>query len=124
MSLVAPIIANPAAPREALLAADSLQLQDELRRSFDAGFSLWDGESGELLFAPTDQPRGDEMLRAALCRAVAEKSAPQVVDDEGSVLLLALPIQAPGARPLVALAPFVTRQVLPGENLAGPARLL
>jgi hypothetical protein len=51
-------------------------------------------------------------------------STPQIVDDENGVVLLALPLEVPAAPPVVALAPFTTRDAGPRENLSGAARIL
>lgn len=118
-----PVIGSPL-PCELDLGA----LIAELRRWFDAEFSLWDADSGDLMWRAEGEPRGDELLRGELCRAAAHRREPQVVDEQEGVVLLALPLPSKAfssaGPPLVALAAFATSDCLATDDLSGPARLL
>ena len=86
--------------------------------------SLLDGETGDVLHASDEQPRGDELLRAELARVVAGRDAPQFLGDEDGVLILALPLPFDQDAGCVAVAAFVTRHIDDGERVTGAADLL
>lgn len=98
--------------------ADSLNSQDkehasrrtvdELQRWFGVEFSIWDGAVGELLYRGRGQPPGDELARAELVRAMAERESPQFIGDEDCLLLLAIPLPETSGPRHVAVAAFVT----------------
>ncbi|MFN0022184.1 MAG: HD-GYP domain-containing protein [Pirellulaceae bacterium] len=92
-----------------------------LERAFGTPFSLWDRGSGELSHA-TRQPGSSDPLRGQLARALPG-SDPQFIQDEDSVLVIAIPLGLSGSG-VVATAAFVTRHVSVDEDLAGPAQLL
>ncbi len=94
-----------------------------LRRAFDASFTLWDGESGELLHASVQQPGSNDLFRGQLVRAI-HGLEPQFIADEDSVLLLAVPFEGAAGQTIVATASFVVRQVDQREYLNGAATLL
>ncbi len=94
-----------------------------LRRVFGTSFTIWDGTSGELMHASVQQPGSNDLFRGQLARAI-HGSEPQFLADEDCVLLLAVPLEGPQGRPLVATASFVVRQVNPNEYLNGAATLL
>ena len=97
---------------------------NDLRQLFDVDFTLFDGNTGDVLHASDEQPRGDELLRAELARAVAGRDAPQFLGDEDGVLILALPLPFDQDTGCVAVAAFVTRSIDDGDNVAGAADLL
>ncbi len=94
-----------------------------LRGAFGTSFTFWDGYSGELLYASTQQPSSNDAFRGQLARAV-HGSEPQFLSDEDSVLLLGIPLPLAGGRSTVASAAFVVRPVAAHEQLNGAAHLL
>src|SRR6478752_5909245 len=94
-----------------------------LRKAFGTSFTLWDGQSGELLHASVQQPGSNDLFRGQLARAI-HGSEPQFIADEDCVLLLAVPLPGPQGRRVVATASFVVRQVGLKEYLNGAATLL
>lgn len=117
---------EPSAGSQPCLERDFTPLVDELRAWFDAEFSVWDAQTGNLLWQPANEPRGDELLRGELCRAAAQECGPQVIDEAGGVVLLALPLEvsSAGKATLVALAAFATLDARPDECASDAARLL
>ena len=93
-----------------------------LRRTFGTPFSFWSRGSGELSHA-TLQPGSNDPLRGELARALAG-SDPQFIQDEDTLLVLAIPLGLSTGEGVVATTAFVTRAPAAGESLAGPAQLL
>ncbi|HMC09667.1 MAG TPA: HD domain-containing protein, partial [Pirellulaceae bacterium] len=94
-----------------------------LRKAFGTSFSLWDGHSGELLHASVQQPGSNDLFRGQLARAI-HGCEPQFIADEDCVLLLAVPLEGPQGRCIVATASFIVRTVAQNEHLNGAATLL
>jgi len=94
-----------------------------LRKAFGTSFSLWDGHSGELLHASVQQPGSNDLFRGQLARAI-HGYEPQFIADEDCVLLLAVPLEGPQGRCIVATASFIVRTVAQNEHLNGAATLL
>src|SRR4051812_2638806 len=94
-----------------------------LRKAFGASFTLWDGESGDLLFASVQQPGANDLFRGQLVRSL-HGTEPQFIADEDCVLLLAVPLDGPKGRSMAATATFIVRPVTPNEHLNGAATLL
>ncbi len=97
-------------------------LATTLRQSFGTSFSYWLRGTGELAHA-TLQPGSNDPLRGQLSRALVGNDA-QFIQDEDSVLVMAIPLGLSNGEGVVATAAFVTRPVAPGECLAAPAELL
>jgi putative nucleotidyltransferase with HDIG domain len=93
-----------------------------LHRTFGTSFSFWSRSTGELSHA-TLQPGSNDPLRGQLSRALVG-SDPQFIQDEDSLLVMAVPLALSTGEAVVATATFVTRPVAPEECLAGPAQLL
>src|SRR6188768_3088293 len=94
-----------------------------LRKAFGTAFTLWDGETGDLLHASVQQPGSNDLFRGQLARAI-HGCEPQFIADEDCVLLLAVPLERPQGRSMVATASFIVRNVQPNEYLNGAATLL
>src|SRR5262245_6561508 len=103
--------------------ADLTRCSAALRKAFGASFTLWDGQTGELLHASVQQPASNDLFRGQLVRAI-HGTEPQFIADEECVLLLAVPLDGPHGRTIVATASFIVRPVLPNEHLNGAATLL
>jgi len=95
-----------------------------LERVFGVRFDLVDGESGELAYASPDQPGRDWPLRGDLCRAVARRGKPQLIEEEPPFVVLAVPLAEADDHVSVAVATFVTSPVSPEDDLSQEARLL
>src|SRR5262245_1171010 len=94
-----------------------------LRGAFGTPFTFWDGQTGELLYASTQQPASSDPFRGQLARAI-HGSEPQFISDEDCVLLLAVPLPLAPDRSTVATSAFVVRPVAAHEHLSGPSHLL
>src|SRR5205807_9778643 len=94
-----------------------------LRKAFGTSFTLWDGQSGELLHVSVQQPGSNDLFRGQLSRAI-HGTDPQFIADEDCALLLAVPLELSQGRLVVATATFIVRSVDPGEYLNGAASLL
>src|SRR5205809_3006516 len=95
-----------AQPRGADPTPDLGRCAAALRKAFGTSFTLWDGYSGELLHASVQQPGSNDLFRGQLARAI-HGSDPQFIADEDCVLLLAVPLEGPKGRAMVATASFV-----------------
>jgi HD superfamily phosphohydrolase YqeK/GAF domain-containing protein len=94
-----------------------------LRKAFGTAFTLWDGVTGEILHASVQQPGSNDLFRGQLARAI-HGNEPQFIADEDCVLLLAVPLEGPYGKSMVATASFIVRNVQPNEYLNGAATLL
>lgn len=102
----------------------SEQLRADLQCCYGVDFSLWDGQTGQLLQRGKDQPPGDEGLLAALVQTVAGKSGPHFVGYEDCVVQLAIPFRLDEHRAFVAVAVFATAHVNPDDSLTAASQLL
>lgn len=98
-------------------------LQSLLDRAYGVEFSILDGESGELLHTARGQPPRNWELHAEMCREVARRGRPELIDEEDPLATLALPLTDTMGNSPVAVATFLTRDVEPGEDLAQQAEL-
>ena len=87
-----------------------------LRETFGIEFDLVDGASGKLVRQSVEQPSSDWELKAELCKEVFRRCRPEVIGDEDPFAVLAIPLAGPEESPSVAVATFVTRSILPGEQ--------
>ena len=87
-----------------------------LRETFGIDFDLVDGTSGELVHRSVEQPSSDWELMAELCKEVSRRCRPEVIGDEDPFAVLAIPLVRPEKGPSVAVATFVTRTIVPGEE--------
>ncbi|MHB8902692.1 MAG: HD-GYP domain-containing protein [Thermoguttaceae bacterium] len=95
-----------------------------LEAVFGVPFALVDGRSGEVLSRPEGIPDTQWQLRSELCRVVAGRGRPEIIQDEDPFAVLALPLSVPGTEDRVATATFVVRPVHRPEELSAAARLL
>ena len=94
-----------------------------LDRAYGVPFSVLDGQSGDLIYAAPDQPRAWE-LRAEVCREVAQRGRPELIDDEDPLVTLAIPLIDTRGNAVVAVACFVTRSIERIEEVGGAAEVL
>ncbi|MHB1033355.1 MAG: HD-GYP domain-containing protein [Pirellulales bacterium] len=97
---------------------------ESLRRWFGVELAMVDANSGELLYRAVDQPSGDWGIVAELCREVARRGRPEIIEAEDPFALLAIPLAGRGEAEMVAVGAFVTREVMPGEDIAASAAAL
>lgn len=107
---------------EADAAGEIAPLAATLRQVFGTSFSFWSRDTGELSHA-TVHPGSNDPLRGQLARALTG-SEPQFIQDEESLLVLAIPLSLSTGEEVIATAAFVTRALLPQESPAGAARIL
>ncbi len=99
-------------------------LMELLERAYGIGFSILDGQSGDVLLASPGQPTRNWSLRAEICREVARRGRPEFIDDDDPFVTLALPLGDAAETPNVAVATFVTRPVAADEDLSHQANRL
>ncbi|MCE9526673.1 MAG: hypothetical protein K8R36_11530, partial [Planctomycetales bacterium] len=107
---------------EADAAGELAPLSVILRQTFGTPFSLWASDSGELAHA-TLQPGSNDPIRGELARAL-RGSEPQFLQDEDSVVIIAIPFSLSTGEGIVATAAFVTRSVSLDEDVSDAAQLL
>ena len=106
---------------EADASSELAPLAATLRQTFGTPFSIWSRGTGELSHA-TLQPGSNDPLRGQLAR-VLPGNDPQFIQDEDSLLVLAIPLGLSTGEGVVATAAFVTRALAPDECLADAAQL-
>ena len=94
------------------------ELVASLKRCYGTEFSVLDGQTGDVLHEAPDQPVRDWSLMSELCREVARRGRPELIDDEDPFLTLALPLPISKHDCQVAVATFIRREVGPGEDLS------
>lgn len=103
------------------------QLGAELTRWFRAEFILLDGASGEVLGDEGPHLSGLPQARDWWCevaRTVAQRGRPEIIEEEGPLAVLAVPLASQGDASWVAVGMVVTRAPIAGERLARAAELL
>ncbi|MEX0818352.1 MAG: HD-GYP domain-containing protein [Pirellulaceae bacterium] len=99
--------ANPIRPE-----SEHGALAAELARAFSVPFSLWDGDTGELLQAGQGVPKLRTLSAEELVRAVARDGKPQFIAEADGILVLALPLHVTDDRSFVATGMFATPEAL------------
>jgi len=102
----------------------SEKLRADLQSCFGVDFSLWDGQTGELLHAGEDQPPGDEDLLTALVQTMAGKNRPRIVGYEDYAVQLAIPFERDQHEARVAVAAFATAHVGSDDAVAATSDML
>jgi HD-GYP domain-containing protein (c-di-GMP phosphodiesterase class II) len=82
-------------------------LLTQLSRWFTIEFHLVDGDTGDLVHCAFDQAARDWGARGELCRAIAAGGMAALIEEEGPLLVMGLPVQGPGDTNLVAVGTFV-----------------
>ncbi|HBO43568.1 MAG TPA: HD-GYP domain-containing protein [Planctomycetaceae bacterium] len=96
-----------------------------LDRAFGVPMAVVNGQSGQLLHVPPNQPARDWLSRAELCRQVADRGTAEIVEEEDPLVVLAMPIlELPGGEIPVAVATLVTRPVAANESLDAASAIL
>ncbi|HVX13735.1 MAG TPA: HD-GYP domain-containing protein [Pirellulales bacterium] len=110
--------ASPAARHDSLCG-----LLDDLQRWFCTEFSVIDGQTGEIVHSPPQHRRIEWQSRAELCREVARRGNPEIIDENDPWLLLAIPL-VQRTRSLVAVGAFLSRPATEPRDIARVADLL
>lgn len=79
-----------------------------LKRWLGAAPTVVDGTSGEVVYFSHEQPQRDWEAIAELCREVARRGQPELIEEVDPLVTLAVPVAADDGTPLVAVAMFVT----------------
>lgn len=90
------------------LAERASRLSDAVEKCFGTPFSVYDGDSASLAYAPPGMPRGNIELRGELARQVATRRQAEVIEEEGGLVTLAIPLVDSDGSTLVAVATLVT----------------
>jgi hypothetical protein len=83
---------------------------DELRRTFSVNFAIWEGETGEMLYAGQTISQLQSIAAEELVRAVSRERQPQFIADINGLLALALPLHVAGEKSIVATGIFATEE--------------
>ncbi|HEX7450035.1 MAG TPA: HD domain-containing phosphohydrolase [Pirellulales bacterium] len=113
MGVVMPPPAALAAPE---CARDAAAVAGRLHECIGVDFSVLDGATGDLVRLAADHRRIDWASRAELCREVARRGQPEIIEDDDPWLLLAVPVPR-GDETLVAVASLLTRPATSHDTL-------
>ncbi|HEX4147207.1 MAG TPA: HD domain-containing phosphohydrolase [Pirellulales bacterium] len=87
-----------------------VELGAMLTDAFGTELSILDGESGDLLYTATAHRGLDWLARAELCRTIARREEPELIEDDEPLVTLAIPLLA-GERRVVAVGTFLSRPI-------------
>jgi len=119
---------NVYASESALTSSPCDSALQQLRQYFGVDFSLLCGSTGDAIEIASDARGVDWSLRSSLCRVVAERQRPELLDERNQTLTLAIPLRRERLDtaaeqdmhdPLVAVADFLSweSQADPGDVL-------
>ncbi|MCA9155480.1 MAG: HD domain-containing protein [Planctomycetales bacterium] len=91
------------------------ELRNRLREAFGVAFSVFDGDSGELLGLAEDQPWLAADVWPPLVRGTARFGLPDIIADEDSVVVLAIPVTDESIGDCVAVGTFLADRRLPSQ---------
>ncbi len=91
---------------------------------FGIEFHLVDGNTGEPLHCAFDQTARDWSVLGQLCRAVATRAKAEIIEEEGPLTVMAVPIREVGEQSVVAIGTFVTSPCVSQAQLAQAAEML
>jgi putative nucleotidyltransferase with HDIG domain len=106
------------------LRAQAVPRLRELERWFKASFSLIDGVTGEVVEVAPDHRRVDWAIRGELCREVARRGRPEIIEENDLFLVLAIPLPSTLDQSLVAVSIFVTCPTRNQSGVSHVAKLL
>jgi HD-GYP domain-containing protein (c-di-GMP phosphodiesterase class II) len=95
-----------------------------LEQTFDTGFSLMDVGSMQVIRESEAGPRIDWLRWTAVCREVAERTKPEIIEDVAPVVVLAIPLTDVNHRSLVAVGLFSTQATHSAEHCRAAAASL
>ncbi|HEX5444466.1 MAG TPA: HD domain-containing phosphohydrolase [Pirellulales bacterium] len=106
----------PAALAAPACARDAAAVAGRLRDCLGVDFSVLEGATGDPVRLAADHRRMDWTTRAELCREVARRGQPEMIEEDDPWLLLAVPVPR-GDETLVAVAPLLTRPATSQDTL-------
>ena len=110
------IMPPPAALAAPACAREAAALAARLHDCMGIEFSVLDGATGDLVRLAAEHRRLDWNSRAELCREVARRGQPEVIEEDDPWLLLAIPV-CHGDETLVAVASLLTRSAVPQDTV-------
>jgi HD-GYP domain-containing protein (c-di-GMP phosphodiesterase class II) len=107
MSTLTTLTSNPSKARLTPGVVDALRLLESM---FDTSFHIYN-EVGEQLVTVPDSPLRDEGWLLELISTAAHSMRVEIISEGDAVAILSLPLNVVSELPLVAVAPFLTRDV-------------
>ncbi|PHS15997.1 MAG: phosphohydrolase [Blastopirellula sp.] len=103
---------------------DLAEIRGELESWFGSPFTVWDGETGNILPGDTASVVGDENLVGSLVTTIAQRGTSEFIVDDFPICIIAIPFQASG-HPFVATAPFcISSDLIEDQRLTQVAHSL
>ncbi len=99
-------------------------LQTRLSGWFKTPFELIDAQTGESISGHARTASNDPLVRAEVCRAVAGRGKAEIIEDDGPLLALAIPIYGDASQTIVAVATFVADTATTDAQLCNVAHPL
>ncbi|HEX3869941.1 MAG TPA: HD domain-containing phosphohydrolase [Pirellulales bacterium] len=93
------------------LSVQAVTIGSSLRRWMQAGFTVFDGSSGAVLYSSPELPPVPWNNFSDIVREVARRMQPRVVEDEDPLMAQAIPLKARDGEVLVAVGLYLTREV-------------
>jgi putative nucleotidyltransferase with HDIG domain len=93
------------------LSVQAVTIGSSLRRWMHAGFTVFDGTNGTVLFSAPELPPVPWSRWSDVVREVARGMQPRMIEEEDPLLLQAIPVTARGGEPLVAVGLYLSRAV-------------
>ncbi|MBL9124175.1 MAG: hypothetical protein JNG90_11125, partial [Planctomycetaceae bacterium] len=85
------------------------QARDLCEAAFGVPFAILNGSTGELLLHSPDQPARDWELRGALAQEVSRRGRPELIEEGGPLVTLAIPLVTSRTSDYVAVGALLTR---------------
>ena len=99
-------------------------LHTALQRTVGTEVTLLDGTSGDVFQPASGPPARDWGLRGEMCREVARRGRPELIEEEDPLLVLAIPLSDDQRGCVVGVGTFVSRGVSLSEDLARSAEAM
>jgi putative nucleotidyltransferase with HDIG domain len=93
------------------------EIKKLLERSFLTQFTVFDGDTGQVIEESPNVPVLDWSLHSEVCRVVAHQGKPEFLEEDDPLIVLALPIPIAKGNCLVVVGVFLTRRIEPGDSL-------
>lgn len=119
-----PIATLSDSTRTASLAERASRLADDVEQCFGVSFAVYDGETAALAYAPPGMPRGNTEVRGELAKQVATRRKAEAIEEDGSLITLAIPQIEPDGSALVAVATMLTSNNNVHAEAPAAARML
>ncbi len=103
------------------LSVQAVTIGSSLRRWMHAGFTVFDGNNGTVLFSAPELPPVPWSRWSDVVREVARSMQPRMIEEEDPLLAQAIPVTARGGEPLVAVGLYLSRAVTQTSEVARAA---